>query len=331
MNDVDARWYHESAASPLNTKDTLERLVFRTIGLVQRPLKLDLTEGLHWWYTCRNWARFGARNEVDRAVLLFDAQVLMRLVRQQLSWDVSRERIKARVLKLVAHLHAHAPVLIFIDSADIERLLRSTIATRGPAFEERLLSVTERCRYGRSRRIAGFKAIVCYWEEYRAICRDLVAAWPSPHVMATADVDHASRQRAYDEIVHFLGIPDRRRSTDSHEWSGYVGTYASEGGSLHVSLQDGELTVLGEMREVGRRDYLRGQTRPDGYLRALTVYPRRRPLMARGENEFDVEGLPIVARFSSEPHHDLTLSAYLQNEPPNTYRRLDDAGSRRTS
>ena len=331
MNDIDARWYHESAASPLSTMDSLERLVYRATRLVNRSVSLDLTDGLHWWFSRRSWARFGARKDFEGGVLVFDARVFMRLVRQQLSRNVSQELIKARVLELLGHVRSHAPVLVFFVPADIERLMRSTIASRGPAFEETLLSVTARCRYGRSRGIAGFPAVLRYWEDYLAICRDLVEVWPGPRIIATTDVDRATRQQACDEVLNRLGISDRRRTTDSTQWVGYVGTYASEEGTLHVSVQDGELTMLGEMKDVGSRDTPRSGNKPDGYLRALTAYPRRRPLMPRGENEFDVEGLPFVARFSSEPPYDLTLSAYLQDGQPNTYRRSNETRSGRTS
>ena len=331
MKDVDARWYHESVPSPLTTMGSLERLVYRTSRLVDRAIRRDLADGLHWWLSRRSWARFGARKEFDGDVLIFDARVFMGVVRQQLSRDVNQAEIKARVLELLGYVRVHAPVLVFLVPADIERLVRSTIDTRGPAFEEKLVSVTARCRYGRSRGIAGLQAVLRYWEDYLAICRDLVEVWPGPRIVATTDVDRASRQRAYDEVESFLGISDRKRSTDSRPWSGYVGTYESEEGALHVRLQDGELTMLGEMKEVGSRDDPRRGMKSDGYLRALTVYPRPRPLMARGENEFDIEGLPFVARFASDPPHDLTLSVYLQSGRPNTYRRRSETESGRGS
>lgn len=331
VDGLDARWYHESVISPLTAMDSLERLALRTSRLAHRFIKLDLEEGLHWWLSRRCWARFGARSDFDGDVLVFDARIFMGLVRHQLSRDVDPERIKARVLQLLQHVRPHAPALVFLIPADIERLMRSTIATRGPAFEEKLLSVTARSPYGRSRGLSGFQAVVRYWEDYLTICRDLVESWPGPHIATTTDADRASRQRAYETILSFLGLPAGGRLPDPSQWIPFVGRYASSQGVLSVALQDGELTILGEATSAEARGDRRGGRMLDGYLRALTVYPRRRPLMARGGAEFDIEGLPFVAKFSTEPPYDLTLSAYLQDGQPNTYRRINDAGAEEIS
>jgi len=69
------------------------------------------------------------------------------------------------------------PLLILIESTNIEATFRAAVADRGAWFEQALIKSITRCPYGRSHNLAGFEGTLRFYEDYGRIVDELSSRW----------------------------------------------------------------------------------------------------------------------------------------------------------
>jgi hypothetical protein len=122
------------------------------------------------------------------------------------------ERYVLGLLETIAEL---TPVVVYLDCPDVAMALRTICDERGNAWKAYQIAWKTGGPYSRQRSFQGFAGLVALYQNYRAVCNDILAKLDLPKISIRTDRDWAARE---ESILAFLQLACTRSPNrgDSH-------------------------------------------------------------------------------------------------------------------
>jgi hypothetical protein len=181
---------------------------------------LDLTVDEFVELSLRKWCDYVGEARKSATVTVCDGLLFHGNMTDLLLMNADRPILYRYVADLIQVLRDLDPVVIHLYPADLARALRVIAEERGPQWETYQIGWKVASPFGLRRSLRGFAGLVELYQEYCAVCDEILGQLPIPKLAIRNDGDWPSY---YQEILAFLDLP--RAGQDS----GYAATQAQPG------------------------------------------------------------------------------------------------------
>jgi hypothetical protein len=167
---------------------------------------LDLTVDEFVELSLRKWREHVAELRKSTVVTACDGLLFHGNMTDLLLMNADRPILRRYVVDLIQILRDLDPVVIRYYPADLARALRSIADERGPAWEAYQISWKVVSPFGLRRSLRGFAGLVRLYQEYCAVCEEILAELPIPKLAIRNDGNWSS---CYQDILAFLDVPGK--------------------------------------------------------------------------------------------------------------------------
>jgi hypothetical protein len=154
----------------------------------------------------RKWYAFTEEARSSEIVTACDGLLFHGNMTDLMLMNASPEVLHTYVAQIIEAISDLNPVVIYFSHPDIARALRKICDERGSEWEAYQVNWKVRSPYGRERSLQGFDGLVKLYQDYCALCEDILAQLALPKLAIRNEGDWA---RYYEEILSFLQLPAR--------------------------------------------------------------------------------------------------------------------------
>ena len=167
---------------------------------------LDLTVDEYIELSLRKWRAFAQKAQKSEAVTACDGLLFHGNMTDLMIMNAPTEVLRTYVVQVIETISDLNPVVIYFSHPNVARALRRICDERGSKWEAYQVNWKVRSPYGRERSLQGFDGLVQLYQNYCALCEDILAQFELPKLAICNQGDWA---RYYEEILSFLQLPAR--------------------------------------------------------------------------------------------------------------------------